>query len=142
MAVAVADAGAPQCPLNDPRTEAGFRAAFCTFSPSETLRKTGPLVMFAWRSHCSRARIGQVHSDTGVLSGWLHRAISTSLPCLSWSVFDLGSVMVIPLPLECYTRCSKPDAGHLRPAQAADEPNQDQGPVPGRGQGRDTSING
>ena len=27
------------------------------------------------------ARIGQVHSDGGVCSGWLPRAISTSLPC-------------------------------------------------------------
>ena len=28
----------------------------------------------------------------------------------------------------------KADAGHLRPAQASREPNQDQDPVPGRGQ--------
>ncbi len=85
-------------------TEAGFKADFCTFSPRLTLRKTGPLSMPAWRSHWSSARTGQVHSESGVCSGWLPRAISTSLPCPSWSVFDLGSVMVIAWA--CGWRCS------------------------------------
>ena len=107
VAVEIADAGAPQCPFQDPGTEAGFSAVFCTFSPRLTFRKTGPLSMPAWRSHWSSARTGQVHSASGVHSGWLPRTISTSLPCPSWSVFDLGSVIVIPLPLECHWRCSK-----------------------------------
>jgi hypothetical protein len=45
IAVEVADTGARQGPFEDPATEAGFRAAFCTFSPRLTLRKTGPLLM-------------------------------------------------------------------------------------------------
>jgi len=47
------------------------------------------------------------HESGRCIPGWLPRAISTSLPCLSWSVFELGNVMVIPLPLECHSRCSK-----------------------------------
>jgi hypothetical protein len=84
----------PNALLRIHATEAGFKAAFCPFSPRLTLRKRGPLSMPAWRNLWSSARTGQVHSASGVFSGWLPREISTSLPCPCWSVFDLGSVMV------------------------------------------------
>lgn len=65
------------------------------FSSRLTLRNTGPLSMPAWRSHWSSARPG-TYIRAAYARADCRGAMSTSLPCPSWSVFDLGSVMVTP----------------------------------------------
>src|ERR1700751_2379034 len=81
--------------------------------------------MPAWHSHCS--------SESGVFSGCRPLAISTSLPCPSWSVFDQWKHNGDPLGvgLEVFAA----DCSQFRPPQASGKPDHDQGLVPGRRQG-------
>jgi hypothetical protein len=72
-------------------------------------------------SHCSSAHTGQVNSLSSVDSGCTPYGISTSLPWPSWSVFDVGSSMVMPrLPVQIFDA----QRGQLRTAQPASEVDQ------------------